>query len=140
MREIKFRAWDGENKKMYVQDNLTSFHFCGGGLWACWHKWGQPDQKNVSACGGKHDFLMQYTGLKDKEGVEIYEGDIVKCRTLRASENSGGAGEVYWGNNVAGFHVKGYYETFQDCPSCAFSENMSFEVIGSIHQNPELIE
>ena len=58
MREIKFRAWDGQ--KMLDSQDLTQ-----NGMYWDWL--------------GKQDVeLMQYTGLKDKNGKEIYEGDVVK--------------------------------------------------------------
>src|ERR1700690_1056613 len=75
MREIKFRAWDSWNKKMVYQSNdhfVTNelgnigYDYCeegGGGV-----DW--KDKENIS--------LMQFTGLKDMNGVEIYEGDIIK--------------------------------------------------------------
>lgn len=67
MREIKFRAWDSKNKKMYSFELIEL-----------------PYSENVNLDGqfdGLLDMyykLMQYTGLKDKNGVEIFEGDLLK--------------------------------------------------------------
>ena len=60
-REIKFRAWHKEAKEMFIEDGIK-YRF-GECLKFLWEK--QPVE------------VMQYTGLKDCKGVEIYEGDIV---------------------------------------------------------------
>ena len=61
MREIKFRVWDEDNKKMNYHPVLVTF----------------PIENLVYRDTLRRD-LMQYTGLKDKNGREIYEGDIIK--------------------------------------------------------------
>ncbi len=75
--------------------------------------------------------LLQFTGLKDKEGTDIFEGDIVRCAYWR--------GKVVWCEDTAGFCVleklKGnVYRTL----SKYFASQT--EVIGNIKQNPELLE
>lgn len=73
----------------------------------------------------------QYTGLKDRKGTDIFEGDIVNI--IRADRN----GKVEWRENDAAFEVVG------DCLEASFLENLlgyDVEVIGNIYENPELLK
>ena len=67
----------------------------------------------------------QYTGLKDKNGAEIYERDLV--------DYDDDIGEIKWNDKEACFEVVGKYW----CTDCLVTEKM--EVIGNIHENPELL-
>ena len=80
----------------------------------------------------KNTVLMQSTGLHDKNGVEIFEGDIVKLQD-----------ELYQIEFKSyRFKAKGFWLTYQDVPDDFFSEvaYKQCEVIGNVYENPELLE
>ena len=151
MRDIKFRAWDVEDELMYHSDKEESD---GEGIivWAVssedvyFERVGLFDT-NPGCNGHVQEYnyfkptqkLMQYTGLKDKNGKEIYEGDIVKINYGRWAYEKVGItryGKVVFEHKTAAFKASikdsvvlvGFYDI-----------NMS-EVIGNIYENPELLE
>lgn len=125
MREIKFRAWDARDQKMTTLIDLGCNEEYGTA-------WLNPGIKALSDNGLN---LMQYTGLKDKNGVEIYEGDILKEDEYGGYWNPGGE------THVVEYREGGFYP-FLDYPIYAQDLPIpgSTEVIGNIHENPELLE
>jgi len=109
MREIKFRAWDTENKCMRKNVGVS-----------------ETFVEYDMSCHKPVEILipMQYTGLKDKNGKEIYEGDVVKYF-------EGFIEEVKWNYYSCGFDPFSYYEGDLAGLDC--------EVIGNIYANPELL-
>ena len=74
---------------------------------------------------------MQYTGLKDKNGKEIYEGDIVKCHDHPTDVDSA-TGEVYY--------QQGAYRVKDTICALADFGTAWTEIIGNIHETPELLK
>ncbi len=130
-REIKFRAWDKENKKMdavlifMVAENKTYPH-SRGYIHNCqdWEEHGLLT----------NPVIMQYTGLKDKNGKEIYEGDVLHMQIKSTVNNNNIIVEIYFQNGV--FWFKGKF--YSDC-NWHFYNARDREVIGNIYENPELI-
>lgn len=79
--------------------------------------------------------LMQSTGLKDKNGVEIFEGDVLK------NTRNGKIRRVHWNPSCASFHLSkhGIEESKVEYWSLS-NPQWSYEIIGNIYENPELLE
>jgi uncharacterized phage protein (TIGR01671 family) len=127
MREIKFRAWDDKKEIMiYDGDEVGTIDFHSGDHIDIFYiKMQSYDILRL------YTNIMQYTGLKDKNGQEIYEGDIVKVSAPRKDDL---IFRVVWDDSQAGFQMVidedevTSYSFF--CVPC--------EVIGNIYENPGL--
>lgn len=124
-REIKFRIWDVENKEMLKVRELDFEPTFYGGRIAI-----RPDQYN-DYFDTEDMILMQYTGLHDKNGKEIYEGDIVEITRPCILER----GEVKFINGC--FDIKSK-DTLLMLYQCEIN-NFKLKVIGNIYDNPELL-
>lgn len=122
MREIKFRAWDSENNEMIYGVGVTPISDL-----SIPYSIGEPgkdfDQFNYYI----ESKLMQFTGLLDKNGTEIYEDDLLKSKHEQI-------GKVYYFCDSYLIHwIKENYESnLRKCTDC--------EVIGNIYENSELPE
>jgi hypothetical protein len=130
LREIKFRAWDELNRVMMEPETVGLFiHFDG--------TMNHHDLGIVQGTSNTPQMtLLQYTGLKDSNGKEIYEGDVVKSVALSNDHHQRGATAVspveYWcGNAVLSITYTPIY------PFCL---DHDIEIIGNIYEHPHLLK
>lgn len=114
MREIKFRAWD-EDRFQYLE---------------------LPNDLRINTEDWFYKIsyleLQQYTGLKDKNGVEIYEGDVV--------ETGYGIGVIEWIDINCCFKIRWIQTILEEKYSWIPFKGFKYkEVIGNIYENPELL-
>ena len=130
-RKIKFRAWDKEENKMW---EVIAIHFHDGNLDV--ELQNKEDNKNFShkTISYVKDMIMQYTGLKDKNGKEIYEGDIIRFVNTNFPSNM--YCEVKY--EISSFILVREYNTMIDLLYYIDTDNI--EVIGNIFENPELLK
>ena len=161
MREIKFRAWDEANKIMH-----NNFQFIRLGEES--NDWIVFISDRQSLKDKQHPFenpyfqqqlkIMQFTGLKDKNGKEIYEGDIIKAmkgeqeksetfypikdrvRYWNGSFEIFGKtlGEINTDNSGNAKNIKLHWSRHHNTPDI-YEEINSIEIIGNIYENPELL-
>lgn len=115
MLEIKFRAWDIKNKRYYYDVKGTHDKNIGDSF------------QNI--IDGENFIVEQYAGLKDRNGVEIYENDII---------------DTHWGNEENRLvkytiGLRFYLTPDQDQSYWAVAYRGEYEVIGNIHENADLL-
>lgn len=149
MREIKFRAWDKSQNKMY---QVRGINFDNEDLWL------KINETQIMGANLFEVELMQYTGLKDKNGKEIYEGDIIQCMV---NDNSIKGEEAYilgkegfglehikkvvnykiefWNSLYNyGYRVRNGKANFMITQGAL--NTMNAKKIGNIYENPELLK
>ena len=128
MKEINYRAWD-KKKQMWTNwkcyDNMFYFMDKYTGVWI------RDDEL-------ERFVLLQYTGLKDKNGTEIYEGDIGRWYIAKGNEFI--PFEVLWIEEEARFmgRYKDEYGNYRFIS--LINSDKGLEIIGNICENPELLE
>lgn len=118
-REIKFRAWSEEDKVMiYDLNSLRLFH---------------------GVLISDDYIVMQFTGLKDKNGKDIYEGDIVYFQVENQNIWVGPiTGEIFFNKDHASFEIK-TKKGFLSIARGYDAYRSSLEILGNIYENPEMI-
>lgn len=119
-REIKFRAWNSVTKEMeqVTQINLKN-HYVQTTFNKIGYSYGQPDDVIVE----------QFTGLKDKNGKDVYEGDLLKIKYPFSDNDE--ICEVKWSNSDAGFII-GNFQFWKVVPKSV--------VVGNVHEDKDLLE
>ena len=128
MREIKFRAWDKNNKKMLPNaapsiEHGNHFHY-------------RDEYGCFCIISKDNSELMQFTGLLDKNGKEVYEGDIIKNKRGQCVVCYDGIHQSL-GYRNAKRTQKG---TCSDMNATIEEFQKQFEIIGNIYENPELLK
>jgi uncharacterized phage protein (TIGR01671 family) len=117
MREIKFRVWDVKLSK-----------------------WISPTYDITSPFPTEDKIIEQFSGLTDKNGKDIYEGDIVVCFYDFAVENGQYIKKRDFALEEIQFVGGGFHTSIEDdmCINQWIDESNEIEVLGNIHENPEL--
>lgn len=151
-REIKFKVWCKENEE-FIQFNKMGF-LEDGSLWYAQGVDENEEETDPPYFENQNDWeLMQYTGLKDKNGVEIYEGDIVKIDDYFNGEmnakvvfEKGSFGFVGIDRRVIDVVNSNWNDDFLSASYLSWTydhpDNELFNaiVIGNVYENPELLE
>lgn len=129
-RELKFRAWSKDGGKFYYDAEETYDGLVGA------------NHTSFGTLLEDNNYIVeQYTGLKDKNGREIYEGDIVRAtyfeahyRALKVGKKRKITGKIIYGS--ACFFIESISD---ETPLLQVGGSENIEVIGNIHENPELL-
>lgn len=120
---FKFRVWDKRNKLWVESMSMCNFGFLT-----------MQNGTDIEEDGFNEDDLLieQCTGLKDKNGRLIYEGDILGY--------CGNSISVVWDNDYPSFKLYGKDGSYYGRLHQSYIINYAFEIIGNIHENPELVK
>ena len=124
----KCRAWDKHGQKMFANDELIIWN---GNVYANDSK--KLTCNNLKGWSIDDEYLMQSTGLKDKNGKEVFVGDIIKC-------TRGCPHEVYIEKEYAGTFIGGMPAIYLKGIKEGYAWTEAEEIIGNIYENPELLE
>lgn len=133
MRELKFRAWDKRNNCWYTPGTGFEVHWLGGIVT-------HEDGESTGWAGDIPFEVMQFTGLKDRNGTPIYDGDIIRVEPSSFAAERYKTGtkieKVYWEEDWGGWLPFNY--DLRDSSDDYLPERS--EVIGNIYENPDLLK
>lgn len=131
----KFRAWVKIGKRMVFSDDILAIDYENKEIVTqqVYFENGLPDDRDIYC----HDFdeieLMQSTGLKDKNGKEVFVGDIIKC-------TRGCLHEVYLEKEYGGTFIGGMPSIYLKGLLNGYAWTEDEEIIDNVYENPELLE
>lgn len=149
----RYRAWNKDTKEMYGANDITAISFEGKSICVqtIYFEKGLPDSRDLDRYDFDDIVLMQSTGLRDKNDIEIFEGDVLEIQGIKMIVKLGSYNYIETsksGNHTLGVMCDclGFYV---ECLNVAAPDKISpFEpetlkagkIIGNIYTNPELAE
>lgn len=131
MREIKFRCYDTNRKRMYKVLSLHVKTLLNGGTWATVEGFSVAEHKEIHIQSQPEDAkIMQFTGLMDADDESIFEGDIL-CGTFETFDDGP---QEYRGEVI--FSDGGFWVDFGELSVIA----KKCQVIGNIYEHPDLLK
>jgi len=127
-RELKFRVWDHDLKE-FIEDSNADPHICWNGTVYCHER--QKEGGDVLVSGIRNITVQQFTGMVDKDGKEIYEGDIIFCKVYYGIEDRIG---------IVDYFASSFIVDWRNQIDDPLDEIPDIKVIGNIFENPELLE
>ena len=133
MREIKFKVWDEETKRMYSQKDVI----------VCFDNIGEDVYTKDDIPRALYDYkLMQYTGMKDADGKEVYEGDIIKIISENVITGWDDVGIIVYDEEYGSYCLEGfdgaYMDEYWDVNNLVIKADMY--VIGNKYENKEILK
>ncbi|HET0653353.1 YopX protein [Streptococcus pneumoniae] len=131
----RYRAWIKTEKRMFFSDDILAIDYENEEIVTqqIYFENGLPDDRDIYCYNPDEIELMQSTGLKDKNGKEVFIGDIVKC-------TRGCPHEVYLEKEYGGTYIGGMPAIYLKGLLSGYAWTEDEEIIGNIYENPELLE
>ena len=131
----RYRTWIKTEKRMIETDDLLDIDYENTEIVTqqVYFENGLPDDRDIYCYDFDEIELMQSTGLKDKNGKEVFVGDIIKC-------TRGCPHEVYLEKEYGGTFIGGMPAVYLKDLGEGYTWTEHEEIIGNIYENPELLE
>lgn len=137
----RFRAWDKTTKEVYEADDIIAINFENKSICVqtIYFEQGLPDSRDLDYYDFDDIVLMQSTGLRDKNGKEIFKGDII---AIEVDDTGTPINAKVFQNRKIGILMFHVFEDNEDVPMVELLEDdsVAFKIIGNIYENPELAE